>query len=69
MATHKFVPQLPDLITADEYADHPEGNLVRFQISVTDDGVTILGDAFRPEVLERLLASLGDGDIDQMLCG
>jgi hypothetical protein len=29
-----------------------------------------LGDAFRPDMLERLLKEIGnDGDIDQMLCG
>jgi hypothetical protein len=31
--------------------------------------VEILGDAFRPEVLEEVLRRLGPGEIEQMLCG
>jgi FtsH ternary system-associated peptide len=64
-----FVPHLPDLITADEYAAHPAGGLVRLQISVTDDGVHILADGFRPAVIEELLTVLGCGAFEQMLCG
>jgi hypothetical protein len=64
-----FVPSLPDLIDAAEYADHPAGNLVRMRIEVTDTGVALLGDAMRPVTLEALLAALGDGTIEQMLCG
>jgi hypothetical protein len=64
-----FVPHLPDLISPQEYDAHPDGHLVRIEISVTDDGVRILGDAFRPAVVERLLAALGEGPIQEMLCG
>lgn len=64
-----FVPELEDLISSTEYPDHPDGRLVRLRIKVTDDGVQVLGDAFRPEVLERLLAALGPEAIEQMLCG
>lgn len=64
-----FVPALPDLIDASEYADHPAGNLVRLRIEVTDSGVVLLGDAMRPVTLEALLGALGDGTIEQMLCG
>jgi hypothetical protein len=69
MSDHRFVEDLPDLIQPEEYADHPEGRLVRVRISVTADGVEILGDAFRPEVLEEVLRRLGPGEIEQMLCG
>jgi hypothetical protein len=69
MAEPEFVDSLPDLISGAEYADHPEGRLVRVRIRVTDSGVEVLGDAFRPATLERVLGELGDGPIQQMLCG
>ena len=66
---HAFVPTLPDLIDASEYASHPAGGLVRLRITVTDSGVEILGDGMRPELLERLLATIDRGTLEQMLCG
>jgi hypothetical protein len=69
MSDYRFVGNLPDLIQPEEYADHPDGRLIRLRISVTEDGVEILGDAFRPEVLEEILRGLGPGEIEQMLCG
>jgi hypothetical protein len=69
MAEHRFVAELPDLIDASEYDDHPDGGLVRVRITVTADGVEIVGDAFRPALLEAVLARLGGGPIEQMLCG
>ncbi|MGS2640166.1 radical SAM-modified peptide, FtsH ternary system-associated [Streptosporangium sp. LJ11] len=69
MSEYRFVEDLPDLIQPEEYPDHPEGRLVRLRISVTADGVEILGDAFRPEVLEKILAGLDPEEIEQMLCG
>ncbi len=69
MVTPRYVPDLPDLIDASEYDRYPDGRLMRLRISITDSGLTILGDAFRPDELEALLASLGGGDIEQMLCG
>jgi hypothetical protein len=69
MTAYRFVERLPDLIPPEEYARHPEGGLVRVRIAATEDGVEILGDAFRPEVLERLLESLGPEAIETMLCG
>ena len=68
-AAFRFVPELPDLISPEEYDENPEGRLVRVEISVTADGVRILGDAFKPIVLERMLAALAAGPIDEMLCG
>lgn len=64
-----FVGYLPDLIQPEEYANHPKGELVRLQIRLTPEGIEILGDAMRPDVLERLLNSLNVNEIEQMLCG
>ncbi|MBO3747491.1 hypothetical protein J5X84_15545 [Streptosporangiaceae bacterium NEAU-GS5] len=69
MAQNEYVEDLPDLIDAGEYGVHPEGQLVRLCISVTPDGVEVLGDAFRPDVLDALLGNLGGGPVEQMLCG
>lgn len=68
-ADHEFVAALPDLIDAAEYESYPDGRLMRFQLRVTDDGVQVLGDAFRPAVLESILRGIDDGPIEQMLCG
>ena len=67
--TFRFVPHLPDLIAPEEYDEHPDGGLVRVEISVTTDGIAVLGDAFRPAVLEEMFAALGAGPIEEMLCG
>jgi hypothetical protein len=64
-----FVRELPDLITPEEYGDHPDGRLVRFRIAVTGDGIEIVGDSFRPAAVEQILAALGGGPIEEMLCG
>lgn len=69
MAEHRFVDHLPDLIHPEDYAGDPEGRRVRVRIRVTDQGVEVLGDAMRPDELERLLEELGARLIDQMLCG
>lgn len=67
--THAYVESLPDLIDAEEYGDQPKGRLVRLRIAVTDSGVEVLGDAFRPVTLEAVLAALDPDMIEQMLCG
>ncbi len=69
MTEYRFVEHLPDLIEPGDYAGQPAGRLVRVRICVTADGVQILGDAFRPAALERLLEHLGPDVIEQMLCG
>ena len=66
---HTVVEHLPDLIFPEEYPRYPDGGLVRIRIKATADGVELLGDAFRPELLEKLLAALGPDEIEQMLCG
>jgi len=69
MTERRFVDHLPDLISPEEYAADPEGRRVRVRIRVTPDGVEVLGDAVRPEDLERLLLALDPAVIEQMLCG
>ena len=69
MTEYRFVEHLPDLIDPEEYAGNPTGGLVRISISVGPNGVEVLGDAIRPEVLERILASVEPDVIEQMLCG
>ncbi|MBD0421494.1 radical SAM-modified peptide, FtsH ternary system-associated [Streptomyces sp. NPDC052309] len=68
-AEYRFVPDLPDLIDAGEYDDHPDGRLVRLRITWDDKGVEVLGDAFRPDALEALLERMDPEAIEQMLCG
>jgi FtsH ternary system-associated peptide len=65
----RYVEHLPDLIHEDEYDDYRDGNLVRLRVRVTENGIDILGDGMRPEMLEKLLRRIGTGPIDQMLCG
>lgn len=69
MAEYQFVGHLPDLIRPEDYPEDPKGRMVRIRITVTGDGVEILGDAPRPRALERLLEELGAEVIQQMLCG
>ncbi|MBY8847834.1 radical SAM-modified peptide, FtsH ternary system-associated [Saccharothrix longispora] len=69
MTEYRFVESLPDLIDPTDYAGHPDGGLVRLRVSATADGVRVSGDALRPAVLEGLLAELGGGPVQQMLCG
>ena len=65
----RYVAELPDLIDAADCAADPGGRLVRLRLSVTDEGVEILGDALRPEDLDRLLLALDPATLDQTLCG
>ncbi|MBG0562566.1 radical SAM-modified peptide, FtsH ternary system-associated [Actinoplanes aureus] len=69
MPDREFVQDLPDLIDAGEYPDHPEGRLVRLRITVDENGVSVLADGFRPLEVERLMEQLGGGPVQQMLCG
>ncbi|MFD8912341.1 radical SAM-modified peptide, FtsH ternary system-associated [Streptomyces sp. NPDC059575] len=66
---YRFVPELPDLIDASEYPEHPRGRLVRLRLTWSPGGVEILGDAFRPDMLEALLERLDSDGIEQMMCG
>jgi hypothetical protein len=64
----RFVEHLPDLITDEDYLQ-PEIKRVRLRITVTDDGIEILGDSMYAPLLERLLAEAGAEEIERMLCG
>ncbi|KKD06701.1 radical SAM-modified peptide, FtsH ternary system-associated [Streptomyces sp. WM6386] len=66
---YRMVEDIPDLIQPEEYEDHPEGRLVRISIRTDGEGVQVIGDAFRPDLLEGLLEALGPDAIEQMLCG
>jgi hypothetical protein len=66
---YRMVEHIPDLIQPEEYDDHPEGRLVRISIRTDGEGVQVIGDAFRPQLLEELLEALGPDAIEQMLCG
>ena len=66
---HTFVELIPDLIEAGEYDRYPDGKLVRLRISVTPEGVDVLADGLRPEIVEEVLRVLGAGPMQQMLCG
>ena len=68
----RFVPHLPDLMDRDDYMNDghvPGERIVKFRISVSAEGVTILSDSQYPITLEELLAQLGAREIEQMLCG
>jgi hypothetical protein len=69
MTRYQFVDHLPDLIQPDEYAADPSGRRVKLRLVITDRGVEILGDAVRPEELERILLALDPETIEHMLCG
>ncbi|HEY6190516.1 MAG TPA: radical SAM-modified peptide, FtsH ternary system-associated [Pyrinomonadaceae bacterium] len=64
----RFVANLPDLITEEDYLQ-PEVKRVRLRITVTDEGIEILGDSMYAPLLERLLAQVGAEEIERMLCG
>ncbi|HEX5702656.1 MAG TPA: radical SAM-modified peptide, FtsH ternary system-associated [Pyrinomonadaceae bacterium] len=63
-----FVASLPDLITEADYME-PERKRIRLRLSITDDGIEILGDSMYADLVEDLLASAGADEIERMLCG
>jgi hypothetical protein len=68
----RFVAHLPDLMQRDDYASdghNPGKRTVKFRISVTSEGLSILADTQHPVELEDLLKRLGVPEIEQMLCG
>ena len=64
-----FVAHLQDLIKGDDYLDPSRHQKLHIQISITDEGVDILGDSRHVLLLEELLAQISVDDIEQMLCG
>lgn len=69
MTEYTFVNDIPDLIHPEDYAADPCGRRVRLCIRPDGEGLEIIGDAIRPDELERLLEGLGVETIEQMLCG
>ena len=65
----RFVADLPDLITEEDYLDPPGRQKIRLRISITDTGVDVLGDSMFASRLEDLFAALGAEEIERMLCG
>jgi hypothetical protein len=68
----RFVAHLPDLMQRDDYASDgstPGERTVKFRISITPEGLSILADTQHPVELEDLLKRLGVSEIEQMLCG
>lgn len=65
----KFVGHLPDLMSWEDYETADRQKRVRLRLTITGDGVEVLGDSPYPEVLDELLTGLGPRAIEQMLCG
>lgn len=65
----RFVAELPDLITPEDYQDAPGVKKMRIRITVSEAGVEILGDSMYAPELDALLARLGVAEIERMLCG
>lgn len=64
-----YVGHIPDLMTWDDYEVSHERKLVRFRLTVTDQGLEIIGDSPYPHLLEDLLAQLDPAVVEMMLCG
>lgn len=64
-----YVNHLPDLMTWDDYEAADRQKRVRFRLTVTDDGLEIIGDSPYPHLLEELLQALEPEVIEMMLCG
>ncbi|GAB4562748.1 MAG: hypothetical protein Tsb0020_11290 [Haliangiales bacterium] len=69
MTRYHFTEYIPDLIEPEEYREDVEGRRVKLRLRITERGLEIVGDAVRPEELERLLLELDPEVIEQMLCG
>ena len=64
-----YGPELPDLMTTDDYTRPEHTRVVKFRIVLTEKGVEILGDSPSPHLLEALLEALEPHHIEMMLCG
>ncbi len=65
----QFVTHLPDLMQPEDYLHEPQQKKIRIRITVTDQGIEILGDSRHVTQLEELLAQAGAEEIQMMLCG
>ena len=64
-----FVGYIPDLMTWEDYEVSHEKKLVRFRLTITDEGLEIIGDSPYPHLLEQLIEKLGPEVIEIILCG
>jgi hypothetical protein len=64
-----FVDQLPDLMTLEDYQVAHRRKTIRIRLTVTDEGLEIIGDSPYPQLLEELLAALDPETIEMTLCG
>ncbi len=65
----KYVNHIPDLITWDDYQAGDERKPLRFRLTITPEGVEVIGDSPYPQELEKILALLTPETIEMMLCG
>jgi hypothetical protein len=65
----RFVSYLPDLITQEDYLSSPEEKKIRVRISISEQGIEIVGDSMYAHLVEELMAGLGADELERMLCG
>ncbi|HLW03753.1 MAG TPA: radical SAM-modified peptide, FtsH ternary system-associated [Ktedonobacterales bacterium] len=64
-----YVDHIPDLMTWDDYEVAHERKVIRFRLTLTDQGLEIIGDSPYPHLLEQILSKLDPVVIEMMLCG
>jgi len=65
----KYVQDLPDLLTAEDYRQESSPKKIRLRIKTTEQGIDILGDSMYPEELEIMFRQLDAREIRMILCG
>jgi len=65
----EYVSHVPDLMTWQDYEIVAEHKIVRFRLTVTEEGLEIIGDSPYPHLMDRLLEQLGPKVVQMMLCG
>ncbi len=65
----KIVDRLPDLITESDYRTPTDRKKVRVRITVTDEGVEVLGDSMYPILAEEVVREVSEDDIEWTPCG
>ena len=65
----KIVAEHPDLMQPEDYLGAASVKKVRFRLTLSDDGLEILGDSLYVESLENLLRLAGTNPIERCLCG
>lgn len=65
----RYVDDLPDLMTWDDYELVDQNRRIRVRLTLTEEGLEVLGDSPYPHVLEQLLAALDPAVVEMKLCG